>query len=209
MVKTGKIERRKISVLCSVSFGNYNGINELPDEVLGLFTSLLDNPNKKLEFASEIIFNGLSGRINFNQEFNIDAYEATIRKNQNLGKENKRKKECYIDMTDSADDWEEVSGRGGIKLAQVNSRAVDKIQDAYEHLLLDDELKYAVDTIKAINEDLMVEESIDLIYALKQSVRGIPDAVKSVKEICENNSLVAELVKTVLNSGYEVGQIFA
>ena len=154
MVKTGKIERRKISVLCSVSFGNYNGINELPDEVLGLFTSLLDNPNKKLEFA-----------------------------NQNLGKENKRKKECYIDMTDSADDWEEVSGRGGIKLAQVNSRAVDKIQDAYEHLLLDDELKYAVDTIKAINEDLMIEESIDLIYALKQSVRGIP--------------------------GYEVGQIFA
>ena len=55
----------------------------------------------------------------------------------------------------------------------------------------------------------MLEESIDLIYALKQSVKGIPEAIKSVKEICDNNSLVSELVKTVLNSGYEISQIFA
>lgn len=196
-------------MLMSFSYGNYLGVNELPNEILGLFVSLVDNPNKKLEFASEIIFNGLQGRIDFSREFNIEAYETTIRKNQVLGKEGRRKKEVYIDTSGSSDDWDEVSSNGGIKLDQVNDRAVDKIQDAYEQLILDDELKYAVDTIKALNDDLMLEESIDLIYALKQSVKGIPEAIKSVKEICDNNSLVSELVKTVLNSGYEISQIFA
>lgn len=192
----------------SFSYGNFLGVNELPDEILGLFVSLVDNPNKKLEFTSEIVFNGLQGRIDLSREFNIDAYETTIRKNQVLGKEGKKKKELYIDMSGSSDDWDEVTCSGGIKLDQVNDRVVDKIQDAYEQLLLDDELQYAVDTIKALNDDLMLEESIDLIYALKQSVKGIPEAIKSVKEVCENNGLVSELVMTVLNSGYEVSQIF-
>ena len=192
----------------SFSYGNFLGVNELPDEILGLFVSLVDNPNKKLEFTSEIVFNGLQGRIDLRREFNIDAYETSIRKNQVLGKEGKKKKELYIDMSGSSDDWDEVTCSGGIKLDQVNDRVVDKIQDAYEQLLLDDELQYAVDTIKALNDDLMLEESIDLIYALKQSVKGIPEAIKSVKEVCENNGLVSELVMTVLNSGYEVSQIF-
>lgn len=195
-------------MLMSFSYGNFLGVNELPDEILGLFVSLVDNPNKKLEFTSEIVFNGLQGRIDLSREFNIDAYETTIRKNQVLGKEGKKKKELYIDMSGSSDDWDEVTCSGGIKLDQVNDRVVDKIQDAYEQLLLDDELQYAVDTIKALNDDLMLEESIDLIYALKQSVKGIPEAIKSVKEVCENNGLVSELVMTVLNSGYEVSQIF-
>ena len=192
----------------SFSYGNFLGVNELPDEILGLFVSLVDNPNKKLEFTSEIVFNGLQGRIDLSREFNIDAYETTIRKNQVLGNEGKKKKELYIDMSGGSDDWDEVTCSGGIKLDQVNDRVVDKILDAFEQLLLDDELQYAVDTIKALNDDLMLEESIDLIYALKQSVKGIPEAIKSVKEVCENNGLVSELVMTVLNSGYEVSQIF-
>lgn len=206
MVKCGK---EKNTVLRSFSYGNYLGINELPENILHLFDSLIDSPTKRLEFASEIVDNGLKGRIDFSREFNIDAYEATIRKNQSLGKEGKKKREVFIDTSGSSDDWEEVASNGGIKLDQLNAKAVDKIQDAYEQLLIDDELKYAVDTIKMLNDDLMIEESIDLIHALKQAVKGIPDAIKSVSEVCTNNSLVSELVETILSSGYEISQIFS
>lgn len=196
-------------MLRSFSYGSFCGVNELPDEILGLFSDLVENPEKKVEFASEIISNGLQGRIDFNREFCLDAYETTIRKNQSLGKESEKKKKVFIDYNGSSDDWDEVSIKGGIKADQINSRAVDKIQDAYEDLLTDEELKYAVETIKSLNEDLIVEESIDLIYALKQAVRGIPDAVASIQRVCENNGLISELVQTILGSGYEVSQIFA
>lgn len=194
--------------LRSFSFGTFMGVSELPVEVLNLFLSLTENPNKQVEFASEIITAGLQGRIDFGKEFNIDAYEATIRKNQHLLKENERKKKSYIDFS-SADDFEDVASSGGIKADFIQLDSIEEMKDAFEEVLLNEELAYAVSTVKSINEEFISDYGTDLIFALKRAVQGIPQAVEELKKICEEFSVVAELIETILSSKQEVEVLFA
>lgn len=194
--------------LRSFSFGTFMGVSELPVEVLNLFLPLTENPDKKVEFASEIISAGLQGRIDFSKDFNLDAYEATIRKNQHLLKENERKKKSYIDFV-STDDFEDVASSGGIKADFIQLDSIEEMKDAFEEVILNEELKYAVSTIKSLNSEFISDYGTDLIFALKRAVQGIPQAVEELKEICSEFSVVAELVETILSSKQEVEILFA
>ena len=211
MVKKSQKEKELItmSLLRSYSFGHVYGVSELPDDVLNLFVSLANNPSKKIEHASEIISAGLQNNINFNKEFNIDAYEATIRKNERLGKENKRKKEVFIDYSDAADDWEETSKSGGIKADIASVRNAMRMQDAYEDLIQEDTLRYAVDTIKSLRQELLIEAKIDIIKTIQQALKCIPESVQALKDVCRDYSIVAEQVEVVLSSGLEFDVLFA
>lgn len=195
--------------LRSFSFGTFMGVNEIPTEVLNLFLPLTENPDKRVEFASEIITAGMQGRINFQKEFNLDAYEATIRKNQHLLKENKRKKEVYIDFSGSSDDFDDVVTSGGIKADYVQLDSIEEMKDAFEELLISEELKYAVDTIKSLNGEFISDYGTDLIFALKRAVQGIPQAVSEIKKICEDFTIVSELIEIILKSKQEVEVLFA
>ena len=198
-----------MSLLRSFGFGHFNGVTELPNEILNLFIPLSENPEKKVEFASEIISAGLQGKINFNQEFNLDAYESAIRKNLRLGKEGKRKKEVFLDYSDTSDSWEETAQAGGIKADVATLMAVDKMEDAYEQILMEDELKYAVETIKSLQPVLLVEARMDFLHTIEQALKGIPESVKMLQKVCEEYEVVAEQIKTVLSSGYSFEEVFA
>lgn len=198
-----------MATLHSYSFGNYNGVSELPDEVLGLFTSLVVNPEKQIEFASEIISSGLQGNIDFSKEFSIDGFEAAIRKNERLAQDAHKKKESFIDFSSSKDDWDDVMASGGIKVDSLNNMTVEKMKDAYEEIVMEDELRYAVETIKSLNSELIIEEHVNFIFALKQAVKGIPSAVENVKRVCESYEVIGELVHEILESGEELNQLFA
>lgn len=197
-----------MSLLKSYSFGHIFGVTELPNEVLNLFIGLSSNPEKKIEYASEIISAGLQGNIDFNHEFNIDAYEAAIRKNLRLGKENKRKKEVFLDFTDNNDDWDEVQGAGGIKADVASSRAANKMEDAYDKLIMEDELRYAVETIKSLQPMLLVEAKMDFLHTMEQALKGIPESIKLLRQVCDEFEVVAEQVKVILGSGYTFEEIF-
>lgn len=195
--------------LRSLSFGTFMGVSELPIEVLNLFLPLTESPSKKVEFATEIITAGLQGRINFGKEFNIDAYEATIRKNQHLLKEHEKKKKKYIDFS-SADDFDDVASSGGIKADYfVPLDSVNEMIDAFDEVLLNEELEYAVSTIKSLNSDFKSDYGTDLIFALKRGVQGIPQAVDELKKICNDFPVVADLIQIILNSKKEVEVLFA
>lgn len=196
-------------MLKSFSFGHLLGVNELPNEVLGLFVGLADNPTKQVEYSSEIISSGLSGKINFKHEFNLDAYETAIRKNLRLGNSRKRKKEVYLDCTDSNDDWENTALSGGIKADTATMRTVDKLKDAYEELLADDELKYAVDTIKDLQPILLAETKLDIVRLIGQALKGIPESIKALTDLCSNYEVVGEQIKIILSSGYSFEDVFA
>lgn len=198
-----------MSLLRSFSFGHISGVTELPIEVLNLFSDLCYNPDKKIEFASEIISAGLQGNIDFEHDFNIDAYEAAIRKNQKLGKEAKRKKEVFLDFTDSNDDWDETVQAGGIKADTATTRATKQMEDAYEQLLADEELKYAVETIKSLQPILLVEAKMDFKCTVKQALKGIPESIALLKKVCEDYEIVAEQVNIILNCGKPFEEIFA
>ena len=185
------------------------GVNELPVDVLNLFLPLTENPDKKIEFASEIISAGLQGRIDFSTEFNLDAYEATIRKNQHLLKESEKKKKSYIDFSGSSDDFDDVASKGGIKAEFESLDTIEEMKDAFEEVLLNEELDYAVSTIKSLNDDFIADYGTDLIFALKNAVRGIPQAVEEIKKICTDFSVVSELIETILTSKCEVEALFA
>lgn len=196
-------------MLHSFSFGTISGYSELPDEVLNLFSSLVVNPEKKIEFAGEIISAGLEGRIDFSSEFNLDAYEATIRKNNKLNLNNKRKYEVFLDFGSNSDEDSEVFRQGGVKEDFASSHTVDQIKDAYEQILLDAELEYAINTIKELQPVLAVEERIDFIGAIRLALKGIPDAISKIKRICDEYDVVAEQVKVILGSGKTFDEMFA
>ena len=198
-----------MSLIKSYSFGHICGVTELPTNVLNLFVGLSYNPEKKIEYASEIISAGLQGRIKFDGSFNLDAYESAIRKNIRLGKESKRKKEMFIDFTDNSSDWDETAMSGGIKSDAVTTRAVDKIEDAYEQLLAEDELKYAVSTIKSLQPMLLVECKMDILHTIRQALKGIPESIKILQRVCDEYEVVAEQIKIILSSGYSFEEIFA
>lgn len=198
-----------MSLLRSYSFGQMNGVDELPEEILRLFTDLVEIPEKQIEFASEIISAAMQGNIDLEHEFNIDAYESAIRKNIRLGKEAKRKKEAFLDYTDSSDSWEETAQAGGIKADVATLQAVNKMEDAYEQIMLEDELQYAVETIKSLQPMLLIEARIDFLHTMKQALKGIPESVKILQNVCNEYEVLAEQVRTVLSSGYTFEEIFA
>lgn len=198
-----------MSLLRSYSFGQMNGVDELPEEILRLFTDLVEIPEKQIEFASEIISAAMQGNIDLEHEFNIDAYESAIRKNIRLGKEAKRKKEVFLDYTDNSDSWEETAQAGGIKADVATLQAVNKMEDAYEQIMLEDELQYAVETIKSLQPMLLIEARIDFLHTMKQALKGIPESVKILQSVCNEYEVLAEQVRTVLSSGYTFEEIFA
>lgn len=195
-----------MSLLRSFSFGQFYGVNELPENVLSLFTSLVDDPTKKIQYASEIISAGLQGNIDFSREFNIDAYEATITHNQRLGISKRSKKVSFLDMTSGSSD--DDSQPNGVRVDIASLQNVSQMEDAYEQLMDEDELRYAISAIKSIQPVLVVEARMDLLYTMRQALKGIPDSVKMLKQLCEDYEVLGEHIKVVLGSGHTFDEMF-
>ena len=195
-----------MSLLRSFSFGQFHGFTELPEDVLKLFTSLVDEPGKHIKYASEIISAGLQGNIDFGREFNLDAYEAAITRNQQFNTSRKRKKETFLDFTSNDDD---EAQQGGVRVDIASVQNALQMEDAYEQLMDEDELRYAIATIKSLQPTLMVEARMDILYTMQQALKGIPDSVKMLRTLCEEYEILGEQIKVVLSSGYSFEEMFA
>ena len=198
-------------LLRSFSFGSYMGVDELPAEILELFNSLIECPDKKIEFASEIIQAALQGKIKLDGSFNIDAYEAAIKKNNFLVKDGERKKKLHLDDGSFDDDFTETMYNGCVKTEYLSydyMSCTDEMKDAFEELLNGEELDYAVSAIKSLNDKVMIEYGVDLIYAVRQAIRGFPQAIGVVKNLCLECKYISDLVEIVLSSDKEFNVLF-
>ena len=193
--------------LRSLSFHQFCGVDELPMNVLNLFSPLSQTPEKKLEYAYEIVVGGLKGKINLSSGFNLDGYETAVRKNYSMALENTKKRNTFIVAED--DGYEDFLKIGGTTLDLASVRMVSKMEDEYAKLLDSDELTHAVETIKALYEEYIKSEGVDLIACMKAALGGIPDAVAKIREMCLENSLVAEYVKVILECKTPVEELFA
>lgn len=190
------------------SYGIHNGYNELPVEVLNLFVGLNDNPSQQIEFSCEIVEAGLAGKIDFDKQFNLAAYENAIRRNNNLAMFNKRKKEVSIDFfSDQNEDSQNTYD--SISEDTASSQLAKKVHDAYEEILDSEELLFAVESIKGLNDDIMAVEEVDLIRCMRDAILGIDKAVETVKRISSMYPLLAENIQVVLKSGKEFDVLFA
>lgn len=198
--------------LRSFSFGSYMGVNGLPVEVLDLFGDLADYPEKRIEFASEIIQAALQGRIQLNGSFNIDAYETAIRRNNFLIKIGEKKKKLYLDGGSFDDDFTEVTHNGCVKteyLTQDYMSCTSEVKDVFEDLLDEAELSYAVSVIKKINNKIIAKYGVDLIRALRQAIKGFPQSIEAVRNLCLSCKYISDLVEVVLSSDKEFDVLFS
>lgn len=194
--------------LRSFSFGAYMGVNGLPIEVLALFNALADCPEKRIEFAGEIIQAALQGKIDLNGSFNIDAYETAIRRNNFLVKIGERKKKLYLDGGSSDDDFSETGCVNTEHLSSDCMSCIAEVKDAFEDLLDESELNYAVSMIKKINNKVVAIYGVDLIHAIRQAIKGFPQAIEAVKNLCLSCKPISDLVETVLSSDKEFDDLF-
>ena len=202
--KVRKEKLRRMGCLGSYSFGSYMGVDEIPEKVLGLFADPV-RQGKSLNYASEIVFSGIRGRIDLNREFNIEAYEKAIEKNGQLSAYNKKKKESYLDFG-SSDDYDSVTQSGGVQAERLN---LEVVQDAFEELLDNDELACAVSNIRRLNDEFITVEETDIIEAIRLALKGIPQAIKELKRICEFYPQISENIKTILSCGLSFDEVFA
>lgn len=181
-------------------------------EVWGLFSQMSELPNIPVEHALEIIERAKEGAIDLTREFNLFGYDYAIKTNRKRKAIKKLSTETFIDFSGCRDDRQsDVESRGGISIDVVSYQA-DALSDAkneFECLFDNEELKCAIESIKSLNDDFMVEYSIDLISLIRKAVKGIPQAVLKLKEVCDEMTCVAEQVKIILSSGVSVEECFS
>ena len=187
-------------MLRSFSFGLIYGVNELPENVINLFSELLQHPEINIEHASEIVEAGLKG--NIGENFSLIAYEKGIKKKEALAKISKAKKKKNIDISLDTEQDNSVTSYFDISMTQLDMQVVKTtdLLDEYEKLLNEDELEYAIKEIKGLQKDIFIKEQIDVMQGLKDALDGVPVAIRTMKELCEKYERVNELVEIILSS---------
>ena len=187
-------------MLRSFSFGLIYGVNELPENVINLFSELLKHPEINIEHASEIVEAGLKG--NIGENFSLIAYEKGIKKKEALAKISKAKKKKNIDTSLDTEQDNSVTSYFDISMTQLDMQVVKTtdLLDEYEKLLTEDDLEYAIKEIKGLQKDIFIKEQIDVMQGLKDALEGVPVAIRTMKELCEKYERVNELVEIILSS---------
>lgn len=199
-------------LLQSLSFGLCNGVSELPESVLSLFTECVEDPTRKIEFASEIVTAGLEGRIYNTENFSIGAYEAGIRKYEHLKKEDRKKKFVSLDISDDMDS--DGDSHNEINNSYASKQIYDRdMRDVYEEIIESDAVEDAVRRIKALNEEFILDDQLDLICTLTQATSGeqsdpcVIRATEVLQKFCEKYTNIAEYIFTILSSGRGIGEL--
>lgn len=212
MVKYGQVVKLEVdileSTLKSFQFGIYNGYSEVPERVWGLLKDMADNPVKTVPYAYDIIRAGLEGRIETNAPFYLDAYCRSIETNTRMAEYSRVKKVLSCVDTDGSNDREfDATPYGTVSLSKVS--LVAKMEDAFDKLVDDDELMYALRQVRDLNDSFIVNYSVNVVDTLKYAIRGIPSAVSKLKELCSEFSELSEYIRIILSSGIDLCEFFA
>lgn len=182
-------EKERVMLLRSVSFNT-----ECPTKVWELFEKA-NELGTKLDYTLEIIEAAMQGRIDLEKDFKLKEYVASIDRTRRL--EGLREAKRAVHVTDVSDD-EDSSG--------VPYPADDR--DDYEELENKFELQQAVDRFNEMQNYFLVNAKCDSKLAVRQALRGIPESIGLVKNLCDEYPIAADLLKIILGSGYSYEQIF-
>lgn len=186
----------------------YNEGTSLDESILRLFTDMADTPTKNVEYVQEIIDAAQQGRVNLNSDFNLAGYCYKISQNTMLKANSRKKKETFYFEDDGIDesDWGKYSKQGGISMTEVTvqSKRFNALEQGFEALEDDSEFLDAINTIKNLRDDFLVNEGVDLIMLIKQALKYFPQAIKELKKICTEFELVGEQIKIILSSEKDI-----
>ena len=177
-----------MSLLRSFSFYQ----NEIKEEDLLLFEFLVKNPEYKSEYSYDILTAAREGRINKNVTFNLQGYENKIRLNNKLCLAKRKRKEKSYDDT--------VDDDSNIHLSDLIKDDKDRIEELIEEGFYQEAVNYIVNSnILQISKRLFINLRVTLLMALK----GVQEAVKNLKIVCEKDENLREYIEAILIHGVD------
>ena len=198
-------------LLCSYSFGIKK--NSISPEVLKLFHSGINENGEMMQLnnAGIILQNGMEGGINLNRSFNLRGYDITVDQNTEMAKQKEKTKMVFL--FDDSNDFEsnvEDERAGGLSYNDLYSKmkSVSEIEDAFEKVIDEEEVRFAIEQITLLRDDILAEEQVDVIDCIRQALKQVPSAVKRLKELCNDYELFGEMVEIVLGSGKMFNECF-
>ena len=178
-----------MALLRSLSFNK--GLSE---DVLLLFKALVEGDNSKCDCCYEIIENALDGRIALDKEFNLRAYETTVKKNIRLSKCKQASNEISISAPITSDDDNLTIGDSLQDKSSFSE--FDKVDDLSDY-------EWAIKYLSTSYNDFIIYDGIDVIICLQSALRGIPKATEEIIKLCNKYNDAKQAIKIILEHGIE------
>lgn len=187
----------KHSTLYSFGFAKYD--SAIPPVVLNLFVgyeNMTVNGEPVFNYTLEVFDAVLNDRIDL-KHFNLIAFIRAIQKNNDINKEKAVKKITYFKPESATDESD------GIVESHIKTQ-----EDLYAEFDENNELQWAVDKINDLLEEYINDYGVHLIHVMKKAAEGFPQAVKILRNLCDEVETLSELVYIILNSGQSLDELF-
>ena len=182
-----------INSFCSYQAG-------VSDDIWDLFKDWED-VDEPFEYVLEIVDAAASGRINLD-DFNLSAYNKTIKKNENKANNRSKNKLFHI-----VEDIEDASVEPyGVPEAVVSLYAEQT--DEFEKFENAEEVEYAVQEIRQHSSSVFCNYRIDVLHCIKQALKGLPDSIKLLKGLANDEPFIGNLIKIILESEQPFSELF-
>lgn len=173
-----------------------NFTKRLTEDMINILFEDYKDFRGEFDYSVELIEAALSGRINFNKPFNLFGYCKVIRDGKYQNNLKRLKRQEYI--IDDDDDE-----KTGVKISSLVEE-----RDDYDILIDTEELMFTVKKIIALNDEIIVNTGVDLIFCMRKAVSGYPEAVSELTDLCKEYSWIAEYVQIILSSGISFEDLF-
>lgn len=177
--------------------------------VWSLFTELANaeryyaDKDSSLAFSHtvDIVNAAFSGSISLDSEslkaFNLSAYEYGCYKNDLIEKHASASKELFIvDDYSNDSDKEKRVGFGDISVRKLS------IKDDYLDRVMDsDAFDSSLAMLLGLREEICIKHGVDIVEALKASLRGVKKAITVIQELSEKDNKLKDLIYTLCSTG--------
>lgn len=158
---------------------------ELGVEVLTLFTSMLGSNNNRFEYLEEVVKAANRGSIDVHKAFNLKGFEYKV------GKFN-----MLADVKDL-----NVCTSLNFRGIEGDSREVLDTVSAREDPFSDVHYKLAFEYILSKKEEYLEDRGISLSWCLLSALKGVPKAIRTLKELCKESKDLSDSVFDILSHG--------
>lgn len=175
--------------------------NEVPLEIYNvLFKDIMneDMSVKELDFTLEAINMAVNKGIDCSNPFKLKGYIHNAHVRNKMAEQRKAKKTLHL-YSENDSDFEISYG--------VCESTISDGTDVYEDLILEDELHYTLIKLKKLYVDILVSYKVELWGCLENAKRGITPAVQKLKELCEEDIQINELVFVLLSSNRSIEEL--
>ena len=150
----------------------------------------------EFDYSIELIDAALEGRVDIHKHFNLFGWCKTVKEGNFQTELRRLKNQKYL----IDDDEEDKTGTKTSAL--IDTRSDYEIIEDYE------ELEYTIKKIRALNSEMISNIGIDLIFCMRQAIKGIPTAAQELSNVCEEYDWIAEYVQIILSSGISFEELF-